>query len=396
MIKKIIAFIFLLSMIYSISGIENNLVYAEEIVFDNIDYTKLQYIRVISDCGQVEFDVSPQIIDGRTMVPMRAIFEEVGLEVAWNREEQIAVGTNEDTEILFRIGSDTAIVNDKEIEVDVQATIIDGRIMIPLRFLSENMGYNVVWIGDSNLILLSKGDIVEWRNIVTDAVSKDKDYFVKYINGVSTSDIPDETTVPSRSSIKTVLLRIYLSPSKQPYNSYIVGDTNEQAEMEDLASRIAVMLNNEYECEAILATLSLSRHVDGRPLEAKNKECDVYIGLHSNATGTGEGVSSGAIGFYHPESPIGKILATNIVDELNIIDPVKSNRPLQLVNGMSMFDGEGLAEVKHPSNYGMIAVLMETEFHDNPVTAEWILTHKYAIARAYVNGIVNTFNINKK
>lgn len=240
-------------------------------------------------------------------------------------------------------------------------TKIEDIIMIPLRFMFQIMGCDVVWVGDS---------------------IKD--------------DILAETTVPSKSGIETKLLKIYLSPSKQPYNSYVVGNTNEQAEMEDLASRITVMLNKDYECEAILATLSLSRHEDGRPLEAKNKECDVYIGLHSNATGGGEGTASGAIGFYHPDNPTGKVLATNIVNEINNIDPVKSNRPSQLVNGMSMFDGVGLAEVKHPSNYGMISVLMETEFHDNPITANWILTHKYVIARAYVNGIVNTFNISEK
>jgi len=340
-------------------GIENNLVYAGELAFANIDYTKSQYIRVVSDNGQIKFDVSPQIIDGRTLVPMRAIFEEVGLEVTWNSEEHTVTGTNEDTEILFTIGSDKVIVNDKEIKTDVLVTIVDDRTMIPLRFLSESIGYYVVWVGGSG----TKGNI------------------------------SSETTVPSRSSIKTKLLKIYISPSKQLNNSYIVGNTNEQAEMEDLASRVAAMLNNEYECEAILATLSLSRHEDGRPLEAKNKECDVYIGLHSNAGG---GNSSGAIGYYNIDSPTGKTLATNIVNELNSIDPVKLNRPSQLVNGMNMYDGVGLAEVKHPSNYGMIAVLMETEFHDNPVTANWILTHKYAIARAYVNGIVNTFNINKK
>lgn len=353
----------MLNIISCMFGIENNLAYAGELAFANINYEKSQDIRVVSDSGHVG--------------------------------------------------------------IELPVSELDNRTIIPLRFLFKSIGYNIVWVADSNLILISKNDIEEWRYIGSDIAVLGKNYFVKYINGFNQSkykamvngvdseevvdiakidtkanlantiiDTPTETTLPSRSSIKPKLLKIYISPSKQPYNSYIVGNTNEQAEMEDLASRVTVMLNNEYECEAMLATLSLSRHVDGRPLEAKNKECDVYIGLHSNASGTG--TSSGAIGFYNPENPTGITLATNIVNELNSIDPVKTNRPLQLVDGISIYDGEGLAEVKHPSNYGMIAVLIETEFHDNPVTANWILTHKYAIAQAYVNGIANTFNLSKK
>lgn len=41
-------------------------------------------------------------------------------------------------------------------------------------------------------------------------------------------------------------------------------------------------------------------------------------------------------------------------------------------------------------------MLAETDFHDNPKTAQWIIDSKDEIARAYANAIVNTFNISKK
>jgi len=175
---------------------------------------------------------------------------------------------------------------------------------------------------------------------------------------------------------------------------YAVGDTNEKIEMEDVASRIYKILNKDYVCEVIMATISLDIWLDGRSLEAEEENCDVYIAIHSNAGVTK--VATGAVGFYHPLNPTGKTLATNIIEELNNINPIKSNRHEQVSSGMKPFDGYGLAEVRCPSSYGLISVLIETDFHDNPFTASWIIHNKDIIANAYVDGIVKTFALNKK
>ena len=69
------------------------------------------------------------------------------------------------------------------------------------------------------------------------------------------------------------------------------------------------------------------------------------------------------------------------------ICPVKSNRTAPLQNGMAVFSGYGLAEIRNPSKLGMIAVLAETDFHDNPKVAQWMIKNKEKIARAYVEAI---------
>ena len=188
--------------------------------------------------------------------------------------------------------------------------------------------------------------------------------------------------------------KIYLSPSNQPSNIYCVGDTNEKVQMEDIAKRVKAILDAEYDCETVMATISLSIGSDGRPKEAKTKGCDVYLAIHSNAGGAGK--ASGAVAFYHPSNSDGKALATNIVKELNAICPVKSNRSTSVASGMNAFNGSGYGEIRTPNQYGLITVLAETDFHDNPQTAQWIINSKDAIARAYVVAIVNTFNIAKK
>lgn len=158
-----------------------------ESVFENIDYQKSPEIRVILDGEQLIFDVDPQIVQGRTLVPMRAIFEAFGLTVNWDEINKVAQGTTTGTSISFTIGSNKVLVNDEEKTIDVPAKIIDERTMIPLRFLSENMGYHVVWVGDSNLILLSKDDIIEWRFDGYETIEPFKEYESKYINGEKTS-----------------------------------------------------------------------------------------------------------------------------------------------------------------------------------------------------------------
>ena len=156
-------------------------------VFEDIDYVKAPEIRVILDGEKLVFDVDPTIIESRTLVPMRDMFEAFGLKVEWDNANRIAMGTSSETAISFTIGSKNVMFNGEEKTIDVPARIINERTMIPLRFLSENMGYNVVWVGTSNLILRSKDDIVEWRYDGYETTEPYKEYESKFINGEKTS-----------------------------------------------------------------------------------------------------------------------------------------------------------------------------------------------------------------
>ena len=173
------------------------------------------------------------------------------------------------------------------------------------------------------------------------------------------------------------MIKIYLSPSKQINNEYCVGNTNEQEQMEAIAHKIKAILDNEYLCESVIATSTLSIDASGRTKEAKDKGCSVYLAIHSNSGGGGK--ASGAVAFYHPDSEQGKVLATNLVKDLDSISPVKSNRWESVINGMEAFNGAGYGEVRTPTQNGLIGVLVETNFHDNPVTADWIISNKDTI-----------------
>jgi N-acetylmuramoyl-L-alanine amidase len=164
--------------------------------------------------------------------------------------------------------------------------------------------------------------------------------------------------------------------------------------MEAVAKKIKTILDEEYECETVMATPYLDIDINGRAKEAKDKGCHIYLAIHSNAGGGGSSI--GAVAFYHPDSLTGRLLAENAVKELNTICPIKSNRSVSVESGMKAFNNIGYGEIRNPSKLGLISVLAETDFHDNPKTAQWIIDNKDDIARAYVNALVNTFNIAKK
>ncbi len=189
-------------------------------------------------------------------------------------------------------------------------------------------------------------------------------------------------------------LKIYLSPSKQPNNRYTGVDTNEEREMVAICLEIRRILKRDYVCSVEIATLSLGIGANERPLEAKNQGATLYLAIHSNAGGSGKAV--GAVALYHPASEESRKLGEVLINELNAISPLKSNRSQPLVNAMEAFQGKGYGEIRVPYQNKMIPLLMETNFHDHPLLAKWISNHHEEIARAYVKGLVSYYDIQKK
>lgn len=102
---------------------------------------------------KVEFDQEPVAINGRTMVPMRAIFEAFGATVSWNNSTQQVIAIKDATELSFIIGEKTLLVNRTNLlKIDVAPVIKNGRTLVPLRVISDALGYKVVW-NDANRVV---------------------------------------------------------------------------------------------------------------------------------------------------------------------------------------------------------------------------------------------------
>ena len=95
------------------------------------------------------FETPPVIEDGSTLVPMRFLFEQMGADVEWNQVTQTATATLDNTAVTFAIDDTNAEVNNTPATMDVPARLINGKSMVPLRFLSEEMGFEVTWNQES-------------------------------------------------------------------------------------------------------------------------------------------------------------------------------------------------------------------------------------------------------
>ncbi len=93
----------------------------------------------------MHFDVDPVLINDRTMVPLRAIFEALGASVSWNDETQTATGNRNSRVVSVTIGSNIARINGEQVEIDQSAALINDRTLVPLRFVSEAYGATVTW-----------------------------------------------------------------------------------------------------------------------------------------------------------------------------------------------------------------------------------------------------------
>ncbi len=103
-------------------------------------------IRVFVGGAQVNFpDQLPVIVDDRTLVPLRGVFEAMGATVEWDKEALRATIKLLGNQVAVFIGSRTAWVNGNKQTLDVAPRLIGGRTMVPLRFIAESFGLKVGW-----------------------------------------------------------------------------------------------------------------------------------------------------------------------------------------------------------------------------------------------------------
>ncbi len=101
-------------------------------------------------------DTTPVIENGRTLVPIRAIIEAMGGSVSWDSETQTAELTYNDDTILLTIDSSTAYFNNTASELDTAPVIINGRTMLPIRFIAESFEFDVEWNAESQMVIVRK------------------------------------------------------------------------------------------------------------------------------------------------------------------------------------------------------------------------------------------------
>ena len=133
-----------------------------------VSYADQPPITVFLNGEQLVFDVQPTLEEGRTLVPMRAIFEALGAEVSWDNETFTAVAVKDNTIIAITVDDNILFKNGEVTELDVPARLVDGRTLVPVRAVSEGLGADVQWDNES------------WTVHITTKKEKGSTFFYNY------------------------------------------------------------------------------------------------------------------------------------------------------------------------------------------------------------------------
>lgn len=120
--------------------------------------TALAAPSIVVNNQTLQLDQPPVIVDSRTLVPMRAIFEALGCEVTWYDSTQTIVAQKDLDYISLQVGEDTLYAGDKKLKLDVPAQIINSRTMVPLRAVSEALDATVSWNTDTETVQVASDE----------------------------------------------------------------------------------------------------------------------------------------------------------------------------------------------------------------------------------------------
>ena len=112
----------------------------------------------------MENDVSPIISNGRTMLPVRFLAENLGIDVSWDGTTgtvTIIESTNDKMKkvkrtLMITVGSNEAFVDNRIVTMDTPAFIKDGRTYLPVRFIGENLGCYIEWLPETQQVIIDK------------------------------------------------------------------------------------------------------------------------------------------------------------------------------------------------------------------------------------------------
>ena len=135
--------------------------YVLQVEFDDVQPSQSQTptsgtsdITVELNGEELEFDQPPIIVDNRTLVPLRVIFEALGATVDWEQETQTVYSELYGTTISLKIGDDVMYKNGSPIKLDVPARVVNNRTLVPIRAIAEAYGASVDWDQDTKTVII--------------------------------------------------------------------------------------------------------------------------------------------------------------------------------------------------------------------------------------------------
>ncbi len=159
-----------------------------KITYDGKTYTynKERVYLYVNSKPVENLPLEPIILDDYTLVPARETFEKIGAEVTWIKDTEQVQIVYKDMVVLMKINDANATVNGQLFKMGIPPKLINGKTMIPVRFVSEAIGLNVEWNNDTRIINISEKVVqdttTETTTIQTTTTAPEPDIVIESIH----------------------------------------------------------------------------------------------------------------------------------------------------------------------------------------------------------------------
>lgn len=293
-------------------------------------------------------------------------------------------------------GSDTSIEPESE-QTDTQPTVVISGSSAPsvcAADVNEGMANSVEITSWSDYVSVgatisfaatseSSDQTILWSSSDDSVATVDQSGVVTGIGQgqvLITASTADGTAFDSRILRVAKSGLIFLSPSRQDWNDYAAGDTNECEQAFGIAEFVQEILVG-YGCEVHICPVGPTLTYRARIAYDMNAIC--YVAIHTNA---GNEEYTGTTALFHPDDPDSIALSLALFEQVAALTPTEETHGPY--NGMNK-DGVGYAEIREPNEFDIPTTLLEVEYHDKADTAQWIIDHHPEIAEAIADGIMN-------
>ena len=150
--QKILAYILTVALVFTLAASFLPAAQADE-------FRSSTNVKLVVNGTPVSSDVAPIIINERTMIPARAVFEQLGGTVSWNEaSQQVTVQLSGHT-VVLTIQSLNATVDGVLKTMDAVPRLYQGRTLIPIRFVAEALGATVGWDNATRTATINLGGV---------------------------------------------------------------------------------------------------------------------------------------------------------------------------------------------------------------------------------------------
>ncbi len=336
----------------------------EVLLFNGNGYTKTSVYPAYLSCdGQaVEMDVPGILYDNRTLVPIRFVGELLGAKIDWDQQTSQATFEKDDTKIVLEVGSATAYVNGKpealpgDVSVELATYQGSARTMVPLRFVSEELGADVDWDQTNKTVLLSL------------PVEEEPEPEEPAVPTPGEDDTPAATVSQWQDWIKDGKVLVVVDAGHGGSDpGAVYGGVNEKAVNLAVAQKVEALLAADGIDVIMTREGDTYPSLSERPALANEEQATVFVSVHSNSASA---TSATGIETYYsvknPEEDMSKTLA-QYVQKAIIEETGAKDRGVKSANYVVLreaFMPAVLVELGFMTNDGELANLTDSEYQD--------------------------------